>query len=378
MMKNFFLMVFILSGIGFAQDAKFDSLVNTGIHQIYNIQFTEAEVTFRKVIADYPAHPAGRFFLAMIDWWKILLDLDVEVYDEDFFDKLEDVIYFCDDILDNDSKNVDALFFKGGAIGFRGRVRALRESWLKAADDGREALPIVQRAAKLNPDNKDVQLGFGIYNYYAAVIPAKHPYLKPVMIFFPSGDKELGLRQLNETADFGKYAKFEALYFLMTLHFQFENNAYKADEYADRLVGLFPNNPVFLRWKGRIVVRKGENDKSAEIFKQVYQGCVDSLPGFNDKSRREAAYYIGLNFKNNYQADSSRIYFEECETLSRKMEKGDPSGFLINTVLYLGMMNDALGQRSKAVDYYNEVLRMKEYGQSHQFAKDYLKTPFKY
>ena len=127
-------------------------------------------------MADYPNHPAGRFFIAMIDWWKILLDLDVETYDEQFYQKIEDVIYNCEQILEKNPKNIDALFFKGGAIGFRGRLRAYSESWLKAADDGREALPIVEQASLSDPNNVDVQLGFGIYNYYAEVIPTNTHY----------------------------------------------------------------------------------------------------------------------------------------------------------------------------------------------------------
>ena len=210
---------FLFVGIAKAEDAKFDSLVTTGIKQIYNIKFPEAEKTFRMVIANYPDHPAGRFYLAMIDWWKVLLDLDSEKHDEIFFQKLEDVIFQCDELLKKNPENVDALFFKGGAIGFRGRLRANRNSWLKAADDGREALPIVERAADLDSSNVDVQLGFGIYNYYAAVIPDEYPMIKPLMLFFPSGDKEKGIEQLNNVAFNGKYAKYEAQYFLMTLIF---------------------------------------------------------------------------------------------------------------------------------------------------------------
>jgi len=78
------------------QTPHFDSLVTTGIKQIYSINFNDAEVTFRKLMAEYPNHPAGRFFIAMIDWWKILLDLDVETYDELFYQKIEDVIYDCE------------------------------------------------------------------------------------------------------------------------------------------------------------------------------------------------------------------------------------------------------------------------------------------
>ena len=199
------------------QDAKFDSIVVKGIKQIYSIELEQAEKTFNKLITDYPKHPAGKFFLAMLDWWRILLDTSTEQRDELFYEKIEEVIKHCDKILDEDPENIDALFFKGGAIGFRGRLSALRESWLSAADDGREALPLVEEAGELDPDNVDVKLGFGIYNYYASVIPEKYPIVKPLMIFFPSGDKSLGIKQLKDVAQNGKYTKYESRYFLMSL-----------------------------------------------------------------------------------------------------------------------------------------------------------------
>ncbi|MCK5457302.1 MAG: hypothetical protein KAI45_09270, partial [Melioribacteraceae bacterium] len=57
----------------FAQDSKFDSLITAGINQIYSIKFDQARGTFEKVKKDYPQHPAGNFFDAMITWWEILL-----------------------------------------------------------------------------------------------------------------------------------------------------------------------------------------------------------------------------------------------------------------------------------------------------------------
>lgn len=361
----------------FPQDAKFDSVAATGIKQIYNVQFEDAEKTFRSLISDYPQHPAGRFFLAMIDWWRILLDIDNESLDDLFYQKLEDVIFQCDGILKKDETNVDALFFKGGAIGFRGRLRAVRESWLKAADDGREALPIVERAAKLNPKNQDVQLGFGIYNYYAAVIPDQYPLVKPLMIFFPSGDKAKGIEQLKNTAFNGKYARYEAQYFLMTLNFQYENNPYEADTYAKMLTTQFPDNPNFERWMGRIAVRKGEGERYHKIFSTVLEKCQQKKRGYNKTVEREANYYVGLFFKSINNPDSSIMYFEKSMQISLQLDKDETSGFQINTVLYLGMMNDALNQRDKARGYYNRVLEMKEYGTSKDMAKQYLGKPFK-
>jgi tetratricopeptide (TPR) repeat protein len=370
------LIILLLSNLSlFAQNSNLDSRIDAGIKQIYNIKFADAEKTFRSVIADYPNQPAGRFFLAMIDWWKILMDPDNESYDDVFFQKLEDVIYQCDQILDKNPKDVNALFFKGGAIGFRGRLRAFRESWLKAADDGREALPIVEEAASLDPKNMDVQLGFGIYNYYAAVIPEELPLIKPLMIFFPTGDKQKGIEQLRNTAYKGKFAKYEARYFLMTLYYRYENDPTAADEYAKLLLNDFPDNPVFEKWRGRIAIKNANNALADSLFRDVLRkGELNYLGYKTPNSIREAAYYVAVNLKNNNQLDSAKIYFEKCYQESQKIDKeGDESGFQINSVLYLAQMAETLNKKDEAIRLYNKLLDMKNYGNSHSIAESNLK-----
>ena len=375
-MKKVFLFILLFSFSVFAQNSDFDSRVNMGIKQIYNIKFTEAEKTFRSVMADYPEHPAGRFFLAMIDWWKILLDPDNESYDEIFFQKLEDVIYQCDQLLDKNPKNIDALFFKGGSIGFRGRLRAFRESWLKAADDGREALPIVEEAASLDPNNMDVQLGFGIYNYYAEVIPNENPLIKPLMIFFPDGDKKKGIQQLKDTAFNGKFAKYEARYFLMTLYYRYENNAIAADEFSKMLCDDFPDNPVFEKWRGRIAVKRGDYFLADSVFKDVLAKANKKYFGYSTpNSLREAAYYVGNNYKNNGQLDSAKIYMERCISESKKIDdEGEESGFQVNAVLFLAQMAESQNRKDEAIRLYEKLLDMNDYGRSHSIAENSLKN----
>jgi len=375
-MKKILLFIFLYSFSIFAQNPDFDSRVNDGIKQIYNIKFAEAETTFRSVIADYPQHPAGRFFLAMIDWWKILLDPDNESYDEIFFQKLEDVIYQCDQLLDKNPKNIDALFFKGGSIGFRGRLRAFRESWLKAADDGREALPIVEEAAALDPNNMDVQLGFGIYNYYAEVIPNENPLIKPLMIFFPAGDKEKGIEQLKNTAFDGKFAKYEARYFLMTIYYRYENNAIIADDYAKLLCDDFPDNPVFEKWRGRVAVRRGDYFLADSVFRNVLLKADKNYFGYSrPNSLREAAYYVGNNLKNYGQLDSAKIYLERCIFESKKIdEEGEESGFQVNAVLFLAQIAETQNRKNEAIKLYEEILEMNDYGRSHLTAENSLKN----
>jgi len=381
-LKNKFLISILLiaTSLTFSQSydwVRHDALVKAGVDQIYGIEFDKAEKTFDTVIKEYPTHPSGKFFKAMITWWRILLDLDNEKMDDKFYDQLEECIDMCDDILDNNEKNVDALFFKGGSIGFRGRLRAIRESWFKAALDGKEGLAIVFKAYAADPKNTDIQLGFGIYHYYAEVIPEKYPAVKPFMVFFPKGNKEKGLNELENVAWNGRYARLESRYFLMTLNFQFEDNMNETRKWGKILLNDFPNNPNFQKYYGLTFIKENNYPEAVKTFWDIYKKCLNGMPGYNKRFEREASYYIAMDYKLRNKVDSSAAFFEKSEKLSRQLDKDEESGFLINTVFYLGMLYDQTGMREKAVKYYKETLKLKERNDSHKYAEQYLKIPYK-
>ncbi len=369
-----FMVLFFFSTNAFAQTAKFDSLVNSGINQIYNIKFNNAEKTFTKLEQDFPKHPAGKFFKAMIIWWKIMLDQNDEKFDELFEDKLEEVIDFCDDLLDENENNVDALFFKGGALGFRGRLYSIRKDWFDAALDGKEALPLVYEAYEIDPANEDVKLGFGIYNYYAAAIPEKYPFIKPAMIFFPSGDKEKGIEQLKSTAQNGKYAAIEAQFFLLNLYYQFEENHNEALIYAKPLHEQFPDNPTFQKYVGRIYVKKGDYATASNYFGDIKNKSYKKMPGYNEVLLREAEYYLGVNYMRKNKIDEAKKSFNNCYALSKEIdeERDEESGFQVNAIIYLARIADRTGDKNLAKKYFEEVLDLRDYSNSHKKAERYL------
>ena len=376
-MSRILIAILILNTNIFSQVQRLDSLINIGIHQIYSIKFDEAEKTFSVLQIEFPNHPSGKFFDAMIVWWKILLELRSEIYDNLLIEKLKLSIDQCENLLDENPNNVDALFFKGGALGYRGRLFALREKWLDAAADGKDALPLVLKAYELDSTNVDVVLGFGIYNYYAEVIPEQFPIVKPLMFFFPDGDKKKGIEQLNFVADNGKYAKYEALYFLMTLNYSFENNEKLALEYSKRLHNEFPNNPRFESYLGRIFVKNNDYPSAKKIFLSIIQKYNIGYTGYTDRIKREAEYYVGVYYKQTDSLALSEKHFINCEQLSKKVDSDEESGFLVNTLLYLGELNDINGKREKALKYYDEVLELKEFQNSYEKAKNLIETPYK-
>ena len=360
----------------FAQSTRFDSLITAGIYQIYNIKFDQASISFAKVKKEFPQHPAGNFFDAMITWWQILLDLKNEALDDLFEDKLEIVVDQCDDILDDNPQNIDAYFFKGGALGFRGRLSSIRGDCFDAAADGKDALPLVFTAYELDSTNIDVKLGFGIYDYFASVIPEKYPMVQPLMLFFPEGDKEKGIKELKTVAEKGKYAKYEAQYFLMTLNYSFENNDSECFKYAKMLSDKFPDNPRFQGFLGRINIRMNNYPTAIEIFENILNKANNNFDGYNDKIRREAHYYIGFNYKKSDSLNLALQHFKLCEQISRSVDEDEESGFLINAVLYQGEIYDLKGERNNAIKNYEEVLDFREFGNSHERAEEYLEKPF--
>ena len=373
-----FLFIVFFTTTYFAQKNVRDSLITIGINQIYSIKFVKADSTFKTLSDKFPNDPAGIFFLSMIDWWRILLNTTVEKYDDRFLEELNFIIDKCDTILEIEPNNVDVLFFKGGAIGFRGRLRSLRSSWFKAADDGRKALPIIEKVLLLEPNNNDAIFGLGIYNYYASILPDKYPILKPIMIFMSLTDKEEGLRQVKRTAEKGKYAKYEAIYFLMLIYFTDENKPLLSYNYSKKLTKDFPDNPVFEKWEGRIAAKIGNSLRASEIFKDVLLKGQKKMTGYiDDITKREAVYYIADQYWKENKIDSSKIFFEDCVKYSKVIDKGKESGFYINALIYLGMINDVQKNRIAAIEYYNRVLDLDEYKKSHELAEKYLENPYK-
>ncbi|MGA2623222.1 MAG: tetratricopeptide repeat protein [Bacteroidota bacterium] len=365
-----------LAGGQLISDPKLDIHIQKGIEYVYNLSFDSAQAEFQTVVELNPDHPAGHFFLAMVEWWKIMMDIENESRDEKFYSMLGKVIDICDKRLDKDENDVAALFFKGGAAGYRGRLHANRDEWLKAANDGRIALPIVQRAYQLAPDSYDILLGIGIYNYYAAVIPEQYPVVKPLMVFFPGGDKLKGIHQLQKASEKATYANVEASYFLLQLLFNYEKDYFQSLPIAERLYRRFPNNVVFHRYLGRCQAAIGRWEEMHQTFFDILVRVGQKKPGYNSGVEREAHYYLGMFEMTFHDNDAALQHFYRCDELSRTLDKTGPSGFMVMANLKIGMICDLQSKRDLAVDQYNKVLKMTDYQDAHSQAEKYLKTPF--
>lgn len=357
-------------------DQEFDERTTKGINHIYNLEFESADSEFTDLIRLRPLDPSGHFFLAMVTWWRIVIDLDNHQYDQQFLDSLDAVVALCDEALDRNKNDVRALFFKGGAIGFQGRLKFHRNDYFGAATAGKKALPIVREASAADPRNYDIYLGTGMYNYFADIIPEEYPWTKPLLLFLPAGDKQKGIEQLTACSEHGKYANIECTYFLTQIYYSYEKEYQKALVLALSLNKRFPDNPMFHRYLGRCYVSNGNWEMVDEVFREIVRRAQAKQRGYSMQAWREAEYYLGVSDMTNKRYESALGHLYKCDELSRKLDTDEPSGFMVMTNLKIGMVCDVLDRRSEAEKQYRKVLGMKEYLNSHREAEEYLRRPF--
>ncbi len=356
-----------------------DAFVRTegrrGLDLLYNMKFEAANRIFDQIKRRYPNHPIGPFLEGLNIWWNhIMLDLPDTSHDEAFFAAMDAVIERCDEILARDADNLDALFLRGAALGFRARLHSNRSNWMKAVMDGRRAVGAVREVGELAPNNPDYVFGKGMYDYYAAVIPEHYSFAKAVMLFMPDGDRERGLRQLEMAARQGQYIQTEAVYFLLQIHYLYETDYWKSREYVAWLRKRHPENPYFHSYEARVYARWGQWRKARAVFEEVLNRYRQRKAGYNDYFAQQALYFLARERMHADAYEEALDYLVKLEALTAATSEENP--YKVLGRLRQGMVYDALGKRAAAERRYREVLQLEDHDKAHERAKKYLKTPY--
>ncbi|MFB6247320.1 MAG: tetratricopeptide repeat protein [Salinibacter sp.] len=345
-----------------------------GLNRLYNMRSEKAQALFQKINERYPNHPVGPFLQGLNLWWTIMLDLTDTSHDEAFFDKMDEVIERCDEILDENPNHFDALLFKGAAHGFKARLASNRGSWWRAIQNGRKAIGPARRVAEIAPKgNGDYVFGKGLYDYYTAILEEEYPAVKTFTWMIPDGSRKRGLRLLKRTAQTGHYVKTEAIYYLTQVHYLYEEDYRAARRYVRRLRRRHPDNPYFHNFEGRIHARWGRWDRAHKVFSEVVARAEAGRAGYNAHMESIAHYYLARERLYRGQYEEALAHLGRLDTLTTRDED---ERFRILGVLYEGMVYDAMGQRRKAKQRYRAVLSMDDPVGVHDRAERYRSVPY--
>ena len=345
-----------------------------GLDALYDFQFAEADSLFHLISKQYFDHPIGPCLEALTLWWTILLNLGDTSKDEAFFAAMDEVIDRSNERLTRNKNDFDAMFFKGIALGFRGRLRSNRRDWIRAAADGKRAMDYVLAVANADSNNADFALGRGLYQYYAALIRDRYPALRPITAFLPSGNRRLGLEELTRTATDGYYMQTEAMYFLVQINYLYERNFRTSVEQISWLRDRFPNNSFFHTLEGRIYADWHQWAASDTVFTAVLERYMARQIGYTPSMAEQALYFLARSKIIKEEPASALTFLLSLEALTARLDTD--SYFKVLGRLYQGIAHDLMGQRDHAIARYREVLKMKRWGSSHSNARRYISDPY--
>lgn len=185
---------------------------------LYNLEFRDAERTCNEVIKMAPGDPRGHFFKAMTYYYRMSFRGGA-TNDSAFWafawhaDKVRTV---CERLLEKNEHDGKAMFYLGGAVGYKGLAYVNRGESHKAIWDGKKGYDLLEQAVEEDPTNYDAKMGLGLFRHLISKAPEA---LKPVISLAGlTGDRYGGLKMIEEAAAKGTYARQEARRWLAELY----------------------------------------------------------------------------------------------------------------------------------------------------------------
>ncbi len=369
-----------------ATGADFNSLRERGNDALYNLDYQAARELFQQMIKIAPDHPAGYVYLANNFWLETLnagrrlssslysggsfyqQDAEQDKVDpkreREFNELIRRALAVAAARLQKDSKDAEALYYEGAALGLRaGYSVTVKRSFRRAIGDANESIMIQRKVVKLDPNYVDAYLSIGLYDYIIDNLPWVWRTLARLAGL--SGSKKRGIERLEMVTKSGKYTADDARVLLIGIYTR-ERQPERALEMITYLAHKYPRNYLLGIELAGMLFRM---NRPAE----GNQGYGDLL---KDSRIAQAAADVV-----NYQWGEALIdkgnYAEAVERYSEvvKWPKADPS--LVSLAhLHAGQALDSLGRREQALAEYQIVLKRDNVFDSHKVANECVKKAY--
>ena len=327
------------------------------LNDLYNFKFEKAEKQFRWFKQKYAWHPLPYFLLGLSEWWKIMPSTNDRSHDERFLAYMDSTIRVAEHLHDkNPEYRTEAAFFLAAAYGFKGELYSDedRKEWRKAATAGKRALNYLEECKEKNYLSPELLFGDALYNYFSVWVRENYPALKPILWFFPKGDKALGLQQLKEVSYNAFYTRTEAMVWLMRIWSSYENKNEQAHQLAEYLHQTYPDNPYFHRYYARMLYARGLYPEMERESKAILARIDSGMIGYEATSGRYAAFFLGQLGETRRQSEEAKKYYQIAIQYAEQSGATD-SGYYLYSLIALGEIAQKQGNKAEARKYFKEV-----------------------
>jgi tetratricopeptide (TPR) repeat protein len=269
-------------------------------------------------------------------------------------------------------RDVSALYDVGAAVGLQASYTATVEGRIGGAfSAARRAYNSHERVLELDPSRKDAGLIVGTYRYVVATLALPARWVAYIAGF--GGDKEMGLRLIEEAARHRSDAQVDAKFALMLLY----NREKRYDEalaVIRELMARFPRNRVLRLEAGATAIRGQQYSEADRLLTAGIDGLAsDTRPrAFGEEAMWR--YKRGLARLSLRRLDPARA------DLDRALQHPMRDWVRGRIRLEQGKLADLEGRRPDALAAYSDAIRLATAGNDPDVRRDaerLQQTPFR-
>jgi tetratricopeptide (TPR) repeat protein len=148
----------------------------------------------------------------------------------------------------------------------------------------KEIITYFEYALKHNEDDK-MKMISGMYNYHVENAKDDYPVIYPVLIFYPSGNKEKGLKMLKEcTKSADRNISVRSMFYLARIYRNDEKDYSQSKFYFEKLLTLYPENLV---WRHEYIstLKRFNKLSEAETHQKILDEKIQVSKQINDEQK---------------------------------------------------------------------------------------------
>jgi tetratricopeptide (TPR) repeat protein len=369
-----------------------ESVAAEGFDHFYNLEYDQAIADFEKAIARNPNSPDLHNHLAeTIVFREMYRDgaLESELVsgtnsflrrprmnpapetERRFLDEIGKAMALSQARLKKNPNDTGAMYALGISYGLRSDYYwVVKKAWRDSLSDATAARRLHNRVSELEPSNVDARLVQGLDDYIVGSLPWEWRMLG--FLVGIHGDREKGIRTVQDVARNGNLDRVEAEIFLCALYRR-ENQPRQAIPLVGDLIGKFPRNFLLRLELSQMYNMAGDKTHALEAAEEVARLKTSHAPGY-DRVPWEKIYF---------QEGTIEFWYNDLDRALENMKKVAAAcaevdlNTGVSAYLRMGQIYDMTHRREEALEAYRKAIAYAPQAEAAQESRKYLSTPYR-
>ncbi|HUD98407.1 MAG TPA: tetratricopeptide repeat protein [Bryobacteraceae bacterium] len=379
------------AAVAFAVRLYAGSLVDDGYEHFYNLEFDRALADFEQAIAKDPNNPDLHNHAAeTVVFAEMYRDgaLESELVtgnnsllrraklnpapetQKHFLAEIQAALSLEQARLHRNPNDTGALYAMGITYGLEANYFFLvQKDWVTALHDSTTARKLHNRVSELEPQNVDARLVQGLHDYVIGSLPAVYKMFGFVIGFH--GDKERGIRTVEQVARHGSLNRIDAEVFLAAIYRREHQNA-KALPVVESLIARFPRNYLLRFEQAGMYAALGDGRKAIGAVEQVAELKKQGTAGYARVPWEEIYYQLGtIQFWSN-DLDAALANMQKVTAHADEVDLN--TGVL--AWMRVGQIYDLTGRHDLAVEAYKKAMAYAPDAEAARESRRYISAPY--